>query len=105
MAALVLADADSFWIVAIGAEWTRAACADPFVSAFVALLLLAQPLRERFHQLFPSAQRLYLRFFFIGEVFLGQRTEPFFRNEAFDRITRVVEALEYMAEDAVELVD
>src|SRR4029078_11045518 len=54
VAALVLADADSLRVVAVGAERVGAAGADHLVAAFVALLLLFEALLQRLHQLVPA---------------------------------------------------
>src|SRR4029077_19514836 len=47
IAVLLLADADAFGIVAMGAERRGASGADPFVAALMTALLFAQPLATR----------------------------------------------------------
>jgi hypothetical protein len=56
--ASLLPDAYAFGVVAVCAEWTRAAGADPFAAALMALALLGKPLPECLHQLVEPAQRL-----------------------------------------------
>ena len=72
VAALVLADAHAFGIVAVGAERRGAGRADPFAAALVALLLLRETLLQRLHQLVPAAQRLDLLLLLVGQEFLGE---------------------------------
>src|SRR5207344_3015687 len=67
VAALVLADADAFRVVAVGAEGRGAAGADPLGAALVAVLLLFEPLLERLHEFFPAAQRRDLLLFLLGQ--------------------------------------
>ncbi len=90
VAALVLADAHAFGIVAHCSERRGAARADHLVAAFVALLLLFEALLQRLHELFPAAQRLDHFLFVFGEEFLRQRAQPFFGDlrdlGAFERL-------------------
>src|SRR3954453_22909549 len=71
VAAALLADADAFGIVAVGAERGGAGGADPFGAALGAPLLALEPLLQRRHDLFPRAERLDLLHLLGGEVELG----------------------------------
>src|SRR5690606_28848802 len=70
MAALVLADAHAFGVVAIGAEGRGAGGADPFRAALMPALLLFEPLPQRLHQLVKAAQRLDQLLLLVGQVLL-----------------------------------
>jgi hypothetical protein len=92
-------------MIAVGAEWRRTRGADPFRAALVAALLFLEALGQRLHQLVP-AKLLDLRLFFFGEIFLGEFAEPLFRDLRRAGIVRhQIEALEDMAEHAVEFVE
>src|SRR4029077_20129496 len=66
IAVLLLADADAFGIIAMGAERRGTGGADPLVAALVAALLFGKPLAKRLHELVP-AHRLDLLPFFLGK--------------------------------------
>src|SRR3546814_11117725 len=74
----VLADADAFRIVAIGAERGGAAGADPLAAALVPPLLLPQSCFPRLHDLVPGAERLDLLHLPRRQVKLGHFVQPFF---------------------------
>ena len=105
VAVAVLADADAFRIVAVGAERRGAGGADPFLAALVAALLLLQPLLQGLEQLVEAAHRLDHLLLFLGEIFLGELLQPFGRDLGGERLLEQVEALEHVAEHAVELVE
>ena len=69
MAGFVLADANAFRVVAIGAKGRGTTRTDPFVPAFMALLLLFEALFQRLHQLFPATERFDLFHLFRSEEF------------------------------------
>ena len=100
----VLADAHALGIEAIGAVGRGARGADPFRPTLVSALLLGQALAQRLEQLVEPAHRLDLRLLLVGEQKLGELLEPFLGN-----LRRLLgwrlDALEAMAEDAVELVE
>src|SRR5581483_2027876 len=79
IAVLLLADADSFRIVAMRAERRCAGRADPFIAALMAALLLFEALAKRLHELVP-AHRLDLLFLLFREVFLRELLQPFLRD-------------------------
>ncbi len=99
-----LADAHPFRVVAVGAKWRGAAGADPFIAALVPVLLLGEALAQCLHQLFPAAERLDLRFLLVRQVALAELFQPFLGQFGL-RVGRGLDALEAMAEDAVELVE
>ena len=105
MTASVLADADAFRVVAVSPKGRRAGGADPLVAALVALLLLGQPLAQGFHQLVEPAHGLDLLLLFFGQVLLGKFAQPFLRDLGLDGVAHQFEALEHVAEHAVELVE
>ena len=76
MAALLLADADTFRIEPTGTEWRRAAGADPLIAALMPLLLLLETLAQCFQQFLPTAERLDLRFFVVGQGRIFLENEP-----------------------------
>ncbi len=79
-AVLVLADANAFRIVAVGAERRGAGGADPFLAALVTALLLLDALAQRLEQLVEAAQRLDLLLLVFGEIFFGELLEPLRRD-------------------------
>ena len=99
------ADADALGVVAGVAERRGAAGADPFLAALVAALLLGHALLQRLQQLVEAAHRLDLLLLLLGEVFLGELLQPLGRNVGRERLLHQFEALEHMAEHAVELVE
>ncbi len=101
----ILADTHAFRIIAIGAERRRTRRADPLVAALVALLLLLHALAQGLEQLLEPAHRLDLFLLLLGEVFLRELLEPLRRDLGRGRIAQQLEALEHMAEHAVELVE
>jgi hypothetical protein len=105
VAAFVLADAHAFRIVAIGAKRRCAGGADPFRAALVTALLLGEALAQQFEQFIEPAHGLDLFLFVLGEIFLGELFEPPGRNLGLRPVAQQFEALEYMAEHAVKLVD
>ena len=105
MTPLILPDAHAFGIVAIGAERRGAGGADPFVAAFMALLLFFEAFFQRLHELFPAAQRLDLLLLFLGEIFFGERAQPFFRDLREDRGIEIFESFEDVPEHPVEFVE
>ena len=106
MAGFLLADANAFRIVAIGAKRRRAAGTDPLVAAFMALLLLFEALLQRLHQLLEAAHGLDFVHLFLAQEFLGHLAQPFLGNVGHvDGIRHAVQALEDVAEHLVELVD
>ena len=105
VAVAVLADADAFGVVAVGAEGRGAGGADPFRAALVAALLLLETLPQGLEELVP-AHRLDLPLLLFGEVFLGELAQPFGRDLGFlQGLREILQALEDMAENAVELVE
>src|SRR3978361_1825089 len=105
VAVLLLADADAFGVVTMGAERRGTAGADPLVAALVAALLFFQPLAQGFHELVP-AHRLDLLLLFLGEVFLGELLQPFGGDvRLLHGIEQAFQPLEYRPEYAVELVE
>src|SRR5262245_44716837 len=105
VAVLVLADAHPFGIVAEGAERRGAGGADPLVAALVAVLLLLHALAQGLEQLVQPAHRLDLLLLLLGPVFVRELREPLGRNLRGERLAHELEALEHVAEDAVELVE
>src|SRR5688572_328531 len=104
IAALLLADAHAFRVVAVGAERRGAAGADPFGAALVAAFLLLQALAQRLHQLLPAAERLDLLLFLLREGELDLLQQPFQRDlrlYARDGLDPLPE----LGEGAVELVE
>ena len=105
VAVLLLADADAFGIVALGAERRGAGGADPLAAALVPALLLLQPLAQRLHELVP-AHRLDLLLLFLGEVFFRELLQPFGGNvRLLHGVEQALQPLEHGAEHAVELVE
>src|SRR6185312_11992990 len=94
-----------FRVVAVGAERRGAGRADPFLAALVASLLLGEALAQGLEQLVEAPHRLDLLLLLFGEIFLGELLEPFGGNLGRDRVRHQVEALEDLAERAVELVE
>ena len=77
-----------------------------FAAALVAALLLGEALLQRLQQLVEAAHRLDLLLLFLGEIFVGELLQPLGRN--FGRRApslQQLEALEHVAEHAVELVE
>ena len=105
VAVLVLADADAFRVVAIGAIGRGAGGADPLVAALVAALLLLEALLQVLPELFP-AHGLDLLLLLVGEVALGELAQPFLGDLGLvDRLAHALDALEDMGENLVELVE
>ena len=102
---LVLADANAFRVVAVGAERRRAGGADPLLAALMAALLLLHALAQGLEQLVETAHGLDLLLLFLGEVFFGELPEPLGRDFGGGRLAHQLEALEHVTEDAVELVE
>src|SRR2546429_4678795 len=71
VAVLLLADADAFGIVTVGAERRGAGSADPFAPALMPALLFLEALAKRLHELVP-AHRLDLLLLFLGQVFFRE---------------------------------
>jgi hypothetical protein len=103
VAALVLADANTLRVVAIGAEGRGAAGADHLVAAFMALLLLFEALLQRLHELVP-AHLLDRRLLFGRELELELLLQPLKRN-VLREIGEQLDALEVGGEGTVELVE
>src|SRR5215471_16109228 len=80
VAAPLLAHAYPFRVVAVGAERRGAGGADPFAAALVSRLLLGETLVQRFHQLFPAAERLNQLPLFFGQEPLGEFFQPSLGN-------------------------
>src|SRR5215216_50757 len=76
VAALVLADAHAFRVVAPGAKGRGPGGADPLASALMAPLLLGEPLGQHLEQLLQATHRLDLSLLLLGEVFLRQLLQP-----------------------------
>ena len=105
VAVLLLADADAFGIVAVGAERRGAGRADPFVAALVAALLLLEALAQGLHELVP-AHGLDLLLLFLGEIFLGELLQPLLGDLGLlHGVEQALQPLEHGAEHAVELVE
>ena len=104
VAVLVLTDAHTGRIVAMGAEGRGASGADPFVAALVATLLLGEALAQALHQLLV-AERLDLRLLFIGKVFFRELLQPVGRDFGREIREAELETLEDLPENAVELVE
>ena len=68
-------------------------------------LLLGQPLLQRLQKLLEPAHGLDLLFLFLGEIFLGELLQPLGRDLGLDGVAEHFQALEDMAEHAVELVE
>ena len=67
-------------------------------------LLLGEPLAQRFHQLFPAAQRLDELFFLLGQKALGEFSQPLLGY--FGRwVGQGLDTLEALAENPVEAVE
>ena len=77
-------DADAFGVEAAVAERRRPARADPLVATGVPLLLLAQPLLQRLHELVPAAERLDLRLLLVGQHPLHREPQPLGRDIGLD---------------------
>src|SRR5690606_39836105 len=82
--ALVLADADAFGVVTVGAEGAGAAGADGLVAPLVALLLLLDALGQRLHELVEAAHGLDLLLLLLGEELLAHLLEPLGRDVGRD---------------------
>ena len=95
----------AFGIVAAVAERRGAAGADPFRPALVAALLLLQPLLERRHDLVPRAERLDPLHLLGAEVLFGDQLQPFLGDRLGGIVQLGDDALEHLAEDAVEAVE
>ena len=100
----LLADANAFRVIAIGAERRGSRRADPFVAALVPPFLLRKAFTQRFHQFLEPAKRLYLRAFFFRENEFGLMTEPFLRQFRRQRFKCVFYAVEVCGENLVEAV-
>src|SRR5439155_12256466 len=94
MAALVLADAHAFRVVAIGAERRGARGADPLAATLMTALLLGQPLPQGFEERVEATHRLDHRLLLLSQILLGELLQPFGRNVDHG-ITQKVEALEH----------
>ncbi len=105
VAALVLADAHAFRIVAVRPKGRCAAGADPFVAALVAALLLLETLAQRLEQFVEPAHGFDQLLLLVGEVFLGELLQPLGRDFDLERLRDQIEPLEHVAEHAVELVE
>jgi hypothetical protein len=104
VAAAFLADPDAFGVVAVGAERTCAAGADPFVAARVPSLLLLEPFLQGLHELVPAAERFDLRLVFVGQEPLEFLAQPLLRNPGADVEDRL-DALEVEREGEVVAVE
>jgi len=72
----------------------------------VPALLFGETLLQRLHQFVEPAERLDLFLFFFGEEFVGQLLQPLGRDLGLQpRLAHEFEALEGVAENAVELVE
>ncbi len=78
--AAVLPDADAFRVVAVSAEGTGAAGADPFRSTQVPPALFFEALLQRFHQLVPATQCFHQLFVVLRQVALEFLLQPLLRN-------------------------
>ena len=105
VATLVLADADAFGMIAVGAEGRGAAGADHLVAALVALLLLLHALGERLHELVEAAHGLDLRLLLLGEEFLADLFQPLGGDVGRADAVHLFQALEDVTEHLVEPVD
>src|SRR5690606_28640066 len=76
----LLADAHALGIVAIGTERRSAGSADPFRATLMARFLFLQPLAQRLHQLFETAEGFDQSLLFLREVLLGKPAQPFVRQ-------------------------
>ena len=72
VAALLLADAHAFGIVAIGAEGEVPAVPIHLMPPWCRPLLFLEPLFQRLHHLVQPAQCLDLILLLLGEIFLGE---------------------------------
>src|SRR5687767_10292755 len=104
MARLVLPDTDAFGVVAVRAIGAGPGGAYPLVAALVPALLLLETFLERLHELFPPAERFDQLLLFVGEKFLGELLQPFFRDQERERVD-FDDALEIRGEHAVEAVE
>ena len=105
IAVLVLADAHAFGIIAVGAERRGAGGADPFLAALMAAFLFGEPLAQRLQKLFQAAHRLDLLLLVLGEIFFRELLEPLDGDFGSQRVLDEIEALEDVAEHAIELVE
>ena len=71
----------------------------------MALLLLFQTLAQRLHQLLPTAQRLDLRFFLVGQQALELAPQPFLWNVGDSITEQFLDTLEMSRENPVEAVE
>ena len=101
----VLADANAFRVVAVGAKGRGAARADPFIATFVALVLFFEALFQLLHNFFPAAERFDLGLFFFRQEFFRQRFQPVFRNFGNFAFAQAFQPFEHFTEYAVELVE
>src|SRR5207247_9929372 len=79
--------------------------ADPFAAALVAAFLLGEALAQRFQELVEAAHGLDHLLFLLGEVFLREFFQPLGGNFDAEPSGAEFEALEDVAEDAVETVE
>ena len=103
-AAAVLAHADAFRVVAVGAERTGSAGPDPFLAALVPALLFLQALLERLQQLVEPAHRFDALAVLLGQVAQEFLLQPFLGDLAAD-VEDAFDALEVRAEREVEAVE
>ncbi len=71
----------------------------------MALFLFLDSFGQHLHQPFEAAHGFNLRFFFIGEEFLGKFLEPLGGDVGVKSALNALQALEDMAKHPVELVD
>jgi hypothetical protein len=105
IAVLVLADAHAFGMIAVGAERRGACRPDPLAAALMPALLLCEPLAQGLEQLVETAQRLDLLLLLLGQILLGELFQPFRRDFRRRGLAHQFEALEHVAEHAIELVE
>src|SRR5262249_18365088 len=105
VAALLLADAHTFGIVAVGPVRGCARRADPLAAALVAAVLLGEALAQRLEQLVEAAHGLDHLLLLLREVLFRELLEPFGRNLDHESVAEQLEALEHVTEHPVELVE
>ena len=100
----VLSDPNALRVIAVGAEWTGPAGADPLVAAGVTLALLLEPLLERLEQLVETAERLDQLLVVLGKMPQKFLAQPFLGNLGADIEDRV-DALEITTEREIEAIE
>ena len=111
MAALVLADAHAFGMIAVRAEGgvavrALAALALAFtVSVIAVLALLAHLLGEGLHELLETAHGLDLGLLLIREELVGDLLQPFRRNVGNAKTFKFFKALKDVPEDLIESIE